>query len=102
MMNFGLSGRQGLIIGASRGIGYALARQFAIQGALVTIVAQVDEVFAASESLTNDTGHSVRALKCDVTSREQVAQMAASIEQVDVLINNAGIGAVTSVDDVSD
>src|SRR6202022_191744 len=89
-------------IGASSGIGYELARQFTTQGAHVTIVAQVDAVFAASQSLTHDTGRPVRALQCDVTSREQVAQLAASIEQVDVLINNAGIGTVTSVDDTSD
>lgn len=102
MIHFGLDGRQVLIIGASSGIGYELARQFATQGAHVTIVAQDDAVFTASQSLTRDTGHSVRALQCDVTSREQVRQLAAAVDQVDVLINNAGIGTVTSVDDTSD
>jgi NAD(P)-dependent dehydrogenase (short-subunit alcohol dehydrogenase family) len=37
-----------------------------------------------------------------VTSRSQVATLAGQLEQIDVLVNNAGIGGVTSVDDMSD
>jgi NAD(P)-dependent dehydrogenase (short-subunit alcohol dehydrogenase family) len=102
MMNFGLDRRQVVIIGASSGIGYELARQFASQGAQVCVVAQDDGIFPAAQSLTREAGRPVRALQCDVTSRAQVAQLAGALEQIDVLINNAGIGGMTSVDDTSD
>jgi NAD(P)-dependent dehydrogenase (short-subunit alcohol dehydrogenase family) len=102
MINFGLADRQVVVIGASSGIGYELARQFAAQGAHVCVVAQDDAIFTAAESLTREAGRPVRPWQCDVTSREQVAKLAAAVEQIDVLVNNAGIGGVTSVDDASD
>jgi NAD(P)-dependent dehydrogenase (short-subunit alcohol dehydrogenase family) len=102
MTNFGLEGREVAVIGASSGIGYELARQFAAQGANVLVVAQDDTIHTAAKSLTSTTGRAVRAWQCDVTSREQVAALAGAIDRLDVLINNAGIGGVTSVDDTSD
>jgi len=102
MMNFGLEGRRVAIIGASSGIGFELARQFAVHRSQVCIVAQDAGIFTAAETLSRETSQPVLGLQCDVTSREQVAQLAARLERVDVLINNAGIGGVTSVDDTSD
>lgn len=102
MLNFGLDGRQVVIIGASSGIGYELARQFAIQGAHVGIVAQNDEVFRAGQTLSREAGRPVRAWQCDVTSRAQLAKLSTEIEHIDVLVNNAGIGGITSVDDTTD
>ena len=102
MMNFGIDGRRVVIVGASSGIGYELARQFAAQGAEVCIVAQDEGIFAAAEALSSEAGRAVRALQCDVTSRSQVSILAGALEQVDVLVNNAGIGGMTSVDDTSD
>lgn len=102
MINFGLEGRHVVIIGASSGIGFELARQFALQRANVDIVAQDEGVQPAAAELTRLTGYDVRAFRCDVTSREQVADLASSLGTVDVLINNAGVGGVTSVDDLSD
>ncbi len=102
MMNFGIDGRRVVIVGASSGIGYELARQFAAQGAEVCVVAQDEGIFAAAEGLSRESGRPVRGLQCDVTSRSQVAALAGALDQVDVLVNNAGIGGVTSVDDTSD
>lgn len=102
MMNFAIEGRHVVIVGASSGIGFELARQFVAQQADVCILAQDEGVFAAAQQLTRESGRAVRAWKCDVTSRAQVAELAAALEPIDVLINNAGTGGVTSVDDVSD
>ena len=102
MLNFDLEGRRVVVVGASSGIGYELARQFAAQRAAVWIVAQDDGIFSAAQALSRDAGRPVHALKCDVTSRSQVATLAGQLEQIDVLVNNAGIGGVTSVDDMSD
>jgi NAD(P)-dependent dehydrogenase (short-subunit alcohol dehydrogenase family) len=101
-LNFGFEGRRVAVVGASSGIGFELARQFALQGADVWIVAQDDGIVRAAQQLSHDAGRPVHPLKCDVTSRSQVATLAGQIEQIDVLINNAGIGGVTSVDDMSD
>ncbi|MEA3132378.1 MAG: hypothetical protein QOG17_224 [Gammaproteobacteria bacterium] len=102
MMNFGIDGRRVVIVGASSGIGYELARQFIAQGAEVCIVAQDEGIFTAAQELSREAGRPVRALQCDVTSRSQVATLAGALDQVDVLVNNAGVGGMTSVDDTSD
>jgi NAD(P)-dependent dehydrogenase (short-subunit alcohol dehydrogenase family) len=102
MISFGLEGRRVAVIGASSGIGYEIARQFALQGAHVCVVAEVDAIHAAAIALTQATGRPVRGLQCDVTSRAEVAKLADAIGELDVLVNNAGIGGVTSVDDTSD
>src|SRR5262249_25230286 len=102
MMNFGLEARHVVIVGASSGIGYELARQFAAQRANVSIIAENDGIFAAAETLSRETERSVRGLRCDITSRDQLATLASELEPIDVLINNAGTGGLTSIDDMSD
>jgi len=102
MMDFGLAGRRVVIVGASSGIGYELARHFVAQRAEVCIVAEDPRIFEAAKELSAPGEQPVRGLQCDITSRPQVAQLASALEKIDVLINNAGIGGITSVDDTSD
>ena len=90
-----LAGRVALISGASRGIGLAIARAYAAQGAKLCMVAtNADKLKAAADSLSvgNDAlmtavldvrdSKACRAVVQDVTSR---------LGPIDVLINNAGI-----------
>jgi 3-oxoacyl-[acyl-carrier protein] reductase len=83
-----------LVTGASRGIGAALARAFAREGALVVVNYLSNEQAAeqvASDCLTQ--GGDAWALRADVTQRDEVdrmiAQVLAETGHIDIVVNNA-------------
>ena len=89
-----LSGQVALVTGSSRGLGFAMAREFARQGCEVVLCARDQkELQAAAEELTQ-LGTTVLAIPCDVSDREQVERMVAQVNArfggVDILVNNAG------------
>jgi NAD(P)-dependent dehydrogenase (short-subunit alcohol dehydrogenase family) len=92
---YDLAGRTVLITGGSRGLGLALARELAAQGARLIICGRdPDSLARAAASLAND-GAEVLAISADVTDPASVAEMVEAVRQryghVDVLINNAGV-----------
>ncbi len=91
---FRLDGRHALVTGGASGIGEASVRELVRAGAFVWIA---DINVAAAEALANAMG-SARALHMDVTSEESIAAAAARLERLDVLVNNAGIGHVGSIE----
>ena len=79
------AGRTAVVTGASSGIGAASATQLAGEGFDVVIGARrLDRL----ESLASSIG--ARALPLDVTDDASVAEFAAALDRVDVLVNNAG------------
>ncbi len=84
-----------VVSGAAGGIGLAIARGFAAEGAAVALL-DIDGAAAqrAAESLAGE-GMSARAWACDVTDRDAVRAVVDSIREqwggVDVLVANAGI-----------
>ncbi len=92
---FMFRGRVVVITGGSRGLGLALARQFATEGATLVLVARdADELERAREAL-REYEVEVMTLVCDVTRRAEVERMVARVQErfgnIDVLVNNAGI-----------
>ncbi len=74
-----------VVTGASSGIGAASARALAADGFHVVCAARrKDRIEALAEEIGG------RAVVCDVTDAASVAELAASVESVDVLLNNAG------------
>lgn len=84
-----------IITGASSGIGEACAIAFAKKGAKVVIAARsIDKLKLVEESIKK-TGTEVLAVKCDVAVKSDcenlINETLRKFDQIDVLINNAGI-----------
>jgi NADP-dependent 3-hydroxy acid dehydrogenase YdfG len=79
------SARTAVVTGASSGIGAATARRLIKDGSTVVAVARRADLLA---TLAAETG--ARAAPLDITDANAVRTFAASLEQVDVLVNNAG------------
>jgi 3-oxoacyl-[acyl-carrier protein] reductase len=88
-----LEGRIALITGASRGIGAAIARAFAREGATLVLCARSEGVEILARELTpNGTAQAVRGDLSDPTfARELIASARKRHGRIDILVNNAGI-----------
>lgn len=83
-----------IVTGAGRGIGREIALHFAAAGAAVVVASRtLPELEAVADEIAT-AGGTAHAVTCDVTDQEQVAQLAAEVEDqlggADVLVNNAG------------
>jgi len=87
-------GRVVLVTGGSRGIGRAVAEQFAARGATVAVHFRADRR-AAEDTLAGLGGRGHLALQADVADPGQARSLAGRVVdelgQLDVLVNNAGI-----------
>lgn len=101
-MNIDLSGKRVIVTGASRGIGRAIARAFAAEGAHVAICARNEEAIRETGQELEAGAAAVIARPVDVTDTAAVQAFVAEIAQawggVDVLVNNAGQGKGGNLD----
>ena len=93
------TGKSVLVTGASRGIGYGIAKAFALAGADLTILADDPKNEEAAAELSNLAGRPIRGLIADIADRAAVASTVGSLERIDILINNAGLELITPVDE---
>src|SRR3954468_14335877 len=94
-MFLGLRGKTALVAAASKGLGYAIAHELAVEGASVVICARGEEALkAASARIASETGATVYAIAADLSRHEDVKRIAASalkkLGRADILVNNAG------------
>jgi 3-hydroxybutyrate dehydrogenase len=90
-----LAGSHVLVTGASRGIGFAVARAFVAAGATVQVLAEDQAIHAAAEEL------GAAALQADITDPAAVGAALAKAGRIDILVNNAGLERITPVDDAT-
>lgn len=99
-----LQGKKALITGGSRGIGRATAIALAKEGVQLGLIARSEKSFEDIRKELTELGATFITAAADVSQEEEVQQATKKIEQglgpVDILINNAGIGARGSFQDL--
>ncbi|MEO9190620.1 MAG: SDR family oxidoreductase [Acetobacteraceae bacterium] len=102
-----LTGRAALITGASKGLGLAMATEFAASGADVAILARRPEVLEEAKAHIARTGRGrVLAIPCDVSKaadcRAAYDAATAAFGKLDIVVNNAGTARAMPFDQVTD
>ena len=104
MVDLELSGQKALVTGASKGIGFGIARRLALEGCDVHLVSRDREDLRRAQGVLVALNPSVSitwtALDLSVTS--QVDQLSADHPHIDILVNNAGsipTGNLSKVDE---
>ncbi len=93
-----LSGKTALITGGASGLGAEIARHYVGEGAQV-IIADIDR--DAGAAMVAELGEASRFDHLDVTQEADWADVCARIDSLDVLVNNAGITTLGSIEDVT-
>ena len=103
-MDLGLAGKRALVTGSSKGIGQAIARELAAEGARVTLCARGEPALAAAAAELRARGATVLAVAADLASDEGVEQVwRAHLDAfggADILVNNV-TGPTTALDVLS-
>jgi 3-oxoacyl-[acyl-carrier protein] reductase len=94
-MDLGIEGKVAMVAAASQGLGFAIARALAAEGARVSIAARKAETIAAAAArIAGETGAEVMSSVADVSSLEAIeAWHAATVQRfggVDMLVTNSG------------
>lgn len=101
-MHIDLGNKRVIVTGASRGVGLAIARAFAADGAKVAVCARGREAIEAAGEQLSETASAVIARSVDVTDTAAVDAFVAEVADawggVDVLVNNAGQGKGGNLD----
>lgn len=104
---FDLSGQVAIVTGCSGGLGVQMAKALANQGAKIVAVARRENLIQeVAKEISEEFGVETLAVKCDITSTEQVEAavdaVLAKFGRIDILVNNAGTGAVAPAEDITD
>ena len=94
-MDLELTGKTALVTGGSKGIGRAVARTLAAEGARVIICARGEAALkSAAADIERETGRTVDTLAADLSDRGEVGRTAEEairrLGRLDILVNNAG------------
>ena len=96
--------RAALVTGGSSGIGLAISRALAEDGYAVTISARRPDKLEAAVRTLGDDGLEVAAAAANVASEDEVKALVAGHKErygrLDVLVNNAGVGVGSAIDEV--
>jgi len=97
-----LKGLVAIVNGASRGIGAAIAKGYALEGAKVVVAARTEEphprlpgTIHSVKAEINEAGGEATALKCDISVEEEVQRLVdqtlSEYGKIDVVVNNAAV-----------
>ncbi|MEM0271876.1 MAG: SDR family NAD(P)-dependent oxidoreductase [Thermoprotei archaeon] len=105
-MSMRLEGKNAIVTGCARGIGYSIARKFIEEGARV-FGCDINEerISAANRSL--DQNKNFLVVRCDVSKPDEVERFIAQAceffgsDRIDVLVNNAGIAIFRRIEELT-
>ncbi|MGR3342289.1 MAG: SDR family NAD(P)-dependent oxidoreductase, partial [Paracoccaceae bacterium] len=101
-MDLQLSQKHVVITGASKGIGLAIAREFAAEGARVTLVPPIRPALLEAQSeLAATAEYAPDILECDLSQDAGREALSAKHPDADVLVNNAGAIKAGRLSDLS-
>jgi NAD(P)-dependent dehydrogenase (short-subunit alcohol dehydrogenase family) len=103
-MELGLAGKRAFVSGSTQGIGYAIARSLAEEGAAVVVNGRTAKrVGAAVERLRAAVPTAeVTGISADFADPDQVRALLGSLGEVDILVNNVGVFEVNAFEEISD
>ncbi|MDO4899215.1 SDR family oxidoreductase [Actinomyces sp.] len=104
---FDLTGQVALITGCSSGLGVQMAKALASAGAgIVAVARRVERIEAVAAEVSEEFGVQTRAIRCDITDTANVEAVVdavlESFGRLDVVVNNAGTGAIGPAEDITD
>jgi 3-oxoacyl-[acyl-carrier protein] reductase len=106
-MEVRLDGRTAIITGASKGLGLAMAKEFAASGANVAMLARDPNGLAeARATVAEGASGKVATFQCDVAKADDIAKTFEAVTKtfthVDILINNAGVSRAMPSEQITD
>ena len=104
---FDLTGQVAVVTGCSTGLGVQMAKALANQGAkIVAIARRKDLIDAVAKEISDTYKVETLAVQCDITDTDKVNaavdEVLAKFGRIDIVINNAGTGAVAPAEDITD
>lgn len=99
---FSLINKTAVVTGGGSGIGQAIAKLFAKQGATIHIIDLSVEAAAITVTQISETGGTAFAHACDISNQSAVVEVFGKINSPDILVNCAGIAHVGKADTTSE
>ena len=104
---FNFEDKVAIITGSSAGLGVQMAKALASKGCNIVAIARREElVKQVAQEIADEFGVKTLGIKCDVTNTEDIKNVVKEtmdeFGKIDILINNAGTGAVAPAEDIED
>lgn len=101
-MDLELKGKKALVTGSTAGIGFAIAKQLAVEGAEVVVTGRSASKIEAAVANIEASGAKAIGVESDMSTATGADVLIKEIPQVDILVNNVGIYEPKSFFDIED